>query len=52
MDVEKIPVVREFPDVFYEELPGIPVKRKVELAIEIVPGIVPMSRALYRMAPT
>ena len=52
VDVEKIPVVREFPDVFPEELPGIPLEREVDLAIEIVPGTVPMSRAPYRMAPT
>ena len=52
VDLEKIPVVREFPDVFPEELPGIPLEREVDLFIEIVPGIVPMSRAPYRMAPT
>ena len=52
VDVEKIPVVREFPDVFPEELPGIPLEREVDIAIEIVPGTVPMSRAPYRMAPT
>ena len=49
VDVGKIPVVREFPDVFLEELPGIPLEREVDLAIEIVPRTVPMSRALYRM---
>ena len=48
----KIPVVREFPDVFPEELPGIPLEREVDLSIEIVQRIVPMSRAPYRMAPT
>ena len=52
VDVEKIPIVREFLDVFPEELPGIPLEREVDLAIEIVPGTVPMSRAPYRMAPT
>ena len=52
VDVEKIPVVREFPDVFPEELPGIPLEREVDLAIEIVPGTIPMFRAPYRMAPT
>ena len=52
VDLEKIPVVREFPDLFPEELPGIPLEREVDLFIEIVPGIVPMSRAPYRMAPT
>ena len=51
MDVEKIPVVREFPYVFPEELSGIPLEREVYLSIEIVSGIVPMSRAPYRMAP-
>ena len=51
VNVEKIPVVREFPDVFPEELPGIPLERKVDLAIEIVPRTILMSRALYRMAP-
>ena len=52
VDVEKIPVVREFPDVFREELPGIPHEREVDLAIEIVPGTVPMFRSPYKMAPT
>ena len=52
VDVEKIPVVREFPDVFPEELPGIPLEREVDLSIEIVPRTAPMSRAPYRMAPT
>ena len=41
VDVEKIPVVREFPYVFPEELPGIPLEREVNLSIEIVPGSVP-----------
>ena len=52
IDVEKIPIVREFLDVFPKELPGIPLEREVDLAIEIVPGTVPMSRAPYKMAPT
>ena len=52
VDVEKIPIVREFPDVFPEELPGIPIEREVDLSIEIVLGTAPMSRAPYRMAPT
>ena len=51
VEVEKIPVVREFPDVFPEELPGIPIEMEVDLSIEIVPGTTPMSRAPYRMAP-
>ena len=51
VDVEKIPVVREFPYIFPEELPGIPLEREVDLFIEIVPGTALMSRAPYRMAP-
>ena len=39
--MEKIPVVREFLDVFPEELPGIPLEREVDLSIEIVPGVDP-----------
>ena len=51
VDVEKIPIVREFHDVFPKELPGIPLEREVDLSIEIVPGTAPVSRAPYRMAP-
>ena len=50
VDVEKIPIVREFPDVFPEELPGIPLEREVDLSIEIMPRTTPVSRAPYRMA--
>ena len=52
VDLEKIPVVREFPNVFPEELPGIFLESEVDLSIEIVLGIVLMSRAPNRMAPT
>ena len=43
VDVEKIPVVREFPDVFPKELPGIPLEREVDLSKEIVPGTTSIS---------
>ena len=33
VDMEKIPIVREFPDVFPKELPGIPLEREVDLSI-------------------
>ena len=49
--MEKILVVREFPNVFLEELLGIPLEREVDLSIEIVPGTTPVYRAPYRMAP-
>ena len=51
VDVEKIPVVKEFPDVFSEELPGIPPEREVDLSIEVVHGTTPISRAPYCMTP-
>ncbi|KAL0536771.1 hypothetical protein IC582_025732 [Cucumis melo] len=45
------PVVRDYPDVFLEELPGLPPHRVIEFSIELEPGTVPISRAPYRMAP-
>ena len=42
----------EFPDVFPEELPGILLEREVDLSIEILPGVAPISRSPYRMALT
>ncbi|KAM0044345.1 putative nucleotidyltransferase, Ribonuclease H [Helianthus debilis subsp. tardiflorus] len=45
------PVVREFPDVFPEELPGLPPHRQVEFQIDLVPGAAPIARAPYRLAP-
>ncbi|KAA3461346.1 zf-CCHC domain-containing protein/RVP_2 domain-containing protein [Gossypium australe] len=50
--IESVPVVCEYPDVFPEELPGLPPVREVEYAIELVPGTSPISIAPYRMAPT
>ena len=50
--MEKIPLVKEFLDVFPEELPGIPPEREVDLSIEVVHGTIPISRAPCRMAPT
>ena len=52
VDVEKVIIVKEFPDVFPEELPGIPLEREVDLSIEVVHEMTPISRAPYRMAPT
>ena len=52
VNLENIPVVKEFPYVFPEDLPGLPPEREVDLVIEVLPGTVPISRAPYRMAPT
>ena len=49
--IEDLEVVREFPDVFPEELPGLPPKREIEFCIELLPGTTPISKAPYRMAP-
>ena len=46
-----IPVVCENPDVFPEDLPGMPPDRNVEFAIELQPGTAPISRRPYRMPP-
>jgi len=47
----QIPVVCEFPDVSPKELPGLPLDREVEFAIELIPGTAPISRRPYRMRP-
>ena len=52
VDVENILVVRELPDIFPEELPGISLERQLDLSIENVPRTTPMSRTPYRMDPT
>jgi hypothetical protein len=51
MELEVIPVVCEFPDVFPEELPGMPPDREVEFVIELLPGTAPISKRPYRMPP-
>jgi len=51
IEVENIPVVREFLDVFPEDLPGLPPDRDVQFSIELKPGTAPISRRAYRMAP-
>nr|GEX79649.1 putative reverse transcriptase domain, aspartic peptidase domain protein [Tanacetum cinerariifolium] len=45
------PIVSEFPDVFPDELPGIPSVREVEFNIKLILGSEPISKAPYRMAP-
>ncbi|CAL8153028.1 unnamed protein product [Prunus armeniaca] len=49
--IQLIPVVKEFSDVFPEELLGLPPEREVEFAIEIYPGTTPISIPPHRMAP-
>ncbi|KAI5335475.1 hypothetical protein L3X38_025608 [Prunus dulcis] len=51
LQLEDIPVVREFSDVFTDDLPGLPPHRKIEFTIELIPGTSPISQAPYKMAP-
>jgi hypothetical protein len=44
-------VVCEFPDVFPDDLPGLPPNREVEFIIELKPGTAPISKRAYRMPP-
>ncbi|KAI3780620.1 hypothetical protein L2E82_10605 [Cichorium intybus] len=50
--VANVNVVNEFPDVFPDELPGLPPDRQVEVTIELIPGAAPVARAPYRLAPS
>jgi hypothetical protein len=49
--VEKIPVVCDYPDVFPDELLGMPPDQDIEFAIELQPGTAPISKRPYRMPP-
>ncbi|GJT79599.1 putative reverse transcriptase domain-containing protein, partial [Tanacetum coccineum] len=44
--------IRDFPEVFPEDLPGLPPTRQVEFQIDLVPGAAPVARAPYRLAPS
>jgi hypothetical protein len=46
----EVQVVNEFPDVFLEELPGMPPDRDIEFVIELKPGTTPIYKTPYRMA--
>ena len=48
-ELELIHVVSEFPDVFPEELPGMPPDRELEFAIDLVPGTAPLHKKYYWM---
>jgi hypothetical protein len=47
---DNIRVVRDFPNVFLEELPGMPPDREVEFVIDLLPGTTPTSKRPYRMS--
>jgi hypothetical protein len=47
--LEDIKVVNEYPDVFPDDLPGMPLDRDIEFSIELLPGTAPISKRSYRM---
>ncbi|GKB92556.1 putative reverse transcriptase domain-containing protein [Tanacetum coccineum] len=49
--LEDVPIVQDFPEVFPEDLSGIPPTRQVEFQIDLVPSVAPVARAPYRLAP-
>nr|GFA53233.1 putative reverse transcriptase domain-containing protein [Tanacetum cinerariifolium] len=49
--LEDVPIVKNFPEVFPEDLPGIPPARQVEFQIDLVPGVAPVAWAPYQLAP-
>jgi hypothetical protein len=50
--IEDVPIVADFPDVFPDELPGLPPPRQVEFRINLVPGAAPVAKSPYRLAPS
>ncbi|GJU71577.1 putative reverse transcriptase domain-containing protein [Tanacetum coccineum] len=49
--IEDVPVVRDFLEIFLEDLPGLTPTCQVEFHIELIPGAAPVARAPYRLAP-
>ena len=45
--LEDIPVLKEFEDIFLEEVPGLPPKRDIDFTIDLIRGAVPASKAPY-----
>nr|GEY20735.1 putative reverse transcriptase domain-containing protein [Tanacetum cinerariifolium] len=50
--LKDVPVVRDYPEVFPKDFPGLPLARPVEFQIDLIPGAAPVARAPYRLAPS
>ncbi|GKB16613.1 putative reverse transcriptase domain-containing protein [Tanacetum coccineum] len=50
--LEDVPIIRDFPNVFPEDFPGLPPTRQVEFQIDLIPDSAPVARAPYRLAPS
>ncbi|GJS20244.1 putative reverse transcriptase domain-containing protein [Tanacetum coccineum] len=51
-EIKDVPIIRDFPEVFPEDLPGLPPARPMEFQIDLIPGATPVARAPYRLAPS
>jgi hypothetical protein len=51
LELEDIHIIREYPYVFLDELPGMPPERAIEFKIELQPGTTPVGKAPYKMSP-
>ncbi|GJT91000.1 hypothetical protein Tco_1079845 [Tanacetum coccineum] len=49
---EEIVMVRDFPEVFLDDLPGLPPIQEIEFRIELTPGATPVAKSPYRLAPS
>src|SRR3954467_9140444 len=49
VSLEEVPIVKEYPDVFPEELPGMPPDRDIEFLIDFMPGTGPIAKRPYKM---
>ncbi|GJX38792.1 putative reverse transcriptase domain-containing protein [Tanacetum coccineum] len=50
--LEDVPIIQNFPKVFPEDLPGLPLTQQVEFQIDLISGAAPVARAPYRLAPS
>lgn len=50
-DMSIVPIFNDYPDVFSEDLLGLPHDREIEFEINPKPEVVPLSKSLYQMAP-
>ncbi|GJX08605.1 putative reverse transcriptase domain-containing protein [Tanacetum coccineum] len=50
--LKDVPIIRDFSEVFPEDLSGLPPARPVEFQIDLIPGAAPVARAPYRLAPS
>ncbi|KAI3668750.1 hypothetical protein L1987_88233 [Smallanthus sonchifolius] len=51
-ELKNVPVVCNFPEVFPEDLPGLPPDREIEFQIDLLPRAEPVAKAPYRLAPS